>query len=344
MMLTTGDHELNKGSGIMPANLPPMYFEAEKRYREAKTPEDKIEALEEMLAIMPKHKGTDKLKADLRRRIAKHKDESQQKKGGARSLTAYAIPREGAGQIVVIGPPNTGKSSLLARLTNANPEVGDFPHTTWKPTTGMVPYENIQFQLIDTPPMSNEYADPLMVDLLRRADLLVIVLDLKADILQQLEDTLSILGEWRIFPEGTSAPEDLKKPPFFKKILFLINKVDEKADEQDYEVFLELAEMSLPCLGVSVAKGRNVTAFIEKVYQMLGIIRVYTRAPGKDPDLTSPFVLPKASRLEDLAEKVHKDFKEKLKYARIWGRGVYDGQMVQKDYVLQEGDVAELHI
>jgi ribosome-interacting GTPase 1 len=344
MMITTGDHELNKGSGIMPANLPPMYFEAEKRYREAKTPEDKIEALEEMLAIMPKHKGTDKLKADLRRRIAKHKDESQQKKGGARSLTAYAIPREGAGQIVVIGPPNTGKSSLLARLTNANPEVGDFPHTTWKPTTGMVPYENIQFQLIDTPPMSNEYADPLMVDLLRRADLLVIVLDLKADILQQLEDTLSILGEWRIFPEGTSAPEDLKKPPFFKKILFLINKVDEKADEQDYEVFLELAEMSLPCLGVSVAKGRNVTAFIEKVYQMLGIIRVYTRAPGKDPDLTSPFVLPKASRLEDLAEKVHKDFKEKLKYARIWGRGVYDGQMVQKDYVLQEGDVAELHI
>jgi ribosome-interacting GTPase 1 len=344
MMITTGDHELNKGSGIMPANLPPMYFEAEKRYREAKTPEDKIEALEEMLAIMPKHKGTDKLKADLRRRIAKHKDESQQKKGGARSLTAYAIPREGAGQIVVIGPPNTGKSSLLARLTNANPEVGDFPHTTWKPTTGMVPYENIQFQLIDTPPMSNEYTDPLMVDLLRRADLLVIVLDLKADILKQPEDTLSILGEWRIFPEGTSAPEDLKKPPFFKKILFLINKVDEKADEQDYEVFLELAEMSLPCLGVSVAKGRNVTAFIEKVYQMLGIIRVYTRAPGKDPDLTSPFVLPKASRLEDLAEKVHKDFKEKLKYARVWGRGVYDGQMVQKDYVLQEGDVAELHI
>jgi ribosome-interacting GTPase 1 len=328
----------------MPANLPPMYFEAEKRYREAKTPEDKIEALEEMLAIMPKHKGTDKLKADLRRKIAKHKDESQQKKGGARSPTAYAIPREGAGQIVIIGPPNTGKSSLVAKLTNASPEAADFPHTTWKPTPGMVPYENIQFQLIDTPPLSDEYTDPLMVDLLRRADILVLMLDLKADILQQLEDTLAILAEWRILPEGTSAPEYLKKPLFYKKMLFLINKVDEEADEEDYEVFLELAEMILPCMSLSVARGRNLTAFIEKIYEMLNIIRVYTRAPGKDPDLTSPFVLPKESKLEDLAEKVHKDFKEKLKYARVWGKAVYDGQMVQKDYVLQEGDVAELHI
>jgi ribosome-interacting GTPase 1 len=328
----------------MPANLPPMYFEAEKHYREAKTPEEKIRALEEMLAIMPKHKGTDKLKADLRRKIAKHKEESQQKKGGARSLTAYAIAREGAGQIVVIGPPNTGKSSLVARLTNATPEVADFPHTTWKPTPGMVPYENIQFQLIDTPPISNEYTDPLMVDLLRRSDILAVMLDLKADILQQLEDTLAILGEWRIFPEGTTAAENLRKPPFYKKTLFLINKVDEEGDRGDYEAFLELTEMALPSMAVSVAKGRNLTAFVERIYEMLNIIRVYTRAPGKDPDRASPFVLPKESKLEDLAEKVHKDFREKLKYARVWGKAVYDGQMVQKDYVLQEGDVAELHI
>jgi uncharacterized protein len=210
---------IRKGNpAAMPANLPPMYFEAEKRFREAKTPEGKIEALEEMLAIMPKHKGTDKLKADLRRKIAKLKDESQQKKGGARSATPYAITKEGVGQIAVVGPPNTGKSSLVARLTNAKPEVGDFPHTTWKPTPGMVPYENIQFQLIDTPPISNEYTDPLMVDLLRRADILVIMLDLKADVLLQVEETLAILAEWRIFPEGTPVPEDLRKPPFMKKM------------------------------------------------------------------------------------------------------------------------------
>jgi ribosome-interacting GTPase 1 len=328
----------------MPANLPPMYFEAEKRYREAKTPEDKVEALEEMLAIMPKHKGTDKLKADLRRKIAKFKDESQQKKGGARSVTAYAIDKEGAGQIIVVGPPNTGKSSLVAKLTNASPEVGDFAHTTWKPTPGMVPYENIQFQLIDTPPISNEYTDPLMVDLLRRGDILVIMLDLKADVLQQEEDTLAILGEWRIFPEGVTVPEDLKEPPFVKKMLLVVNKVDNEEDQEDYEVFLELAGKTLSTMALSVSRGRNLTAFIVKIYEMLNIIRVYTRAPGKEPDFTSPFVLPRESRLEDLAEKIHKDFKEKLKYARIWGKAVYEGQMVQRDYVLQEGDVAEFHV
>ena len=328
----------------MPANLPPMYFEAEKRYREAKTPEDKIGALEEMLAIMPKHKGTDKLKADLRRKIARLRDESQQKKGGARSVTPYSINREGAGQIVVLGPPNTGKSSLVAKLTNASPEVGDFPHTTWKPTPGMVPYENIQFQLIDTPPISHEYTDPLMVDLLRRGDLLVIMLDLKADVLQQLEDTLTILGEWRIFPEGVTVPEDLKKPPSQKKMLLVVNKVDDEDDTEDYEVFVELAGTTLPTMAVSVTRGRNLTAFIEKMYEMLNIIRVYTRAPGKEPDFTSPFVLPRESKLEDLGEKIHKDFKDRLKYARIWGTAVYDGQMVQRDYVLQEGDVAEFHV
>jgi uncharacterized protein len=93
-----------------------------------------------------------------------------------------------------------------------------------------------------------------------------------------------------------------------------------------------------------VAKGRNLTAFIEKIYEMLSIIRVYTRAPGKDPDHTAPFVLPEGSRRDDLAERIHKDFKEKLKYARLWGKSVYGGRMVQRDHVLQEGDVAELHL
>jgi ribosome-interacting GTPase 1 len=328
----------------MPANLPPMYFEAEKRFRDGKTPEEKTEALEEMLAIMPKHKGTDKLKADLRRKIAKFKLEGQQKKGGARSQTAYSIDREGAGQIAVIGPPNTGKSSLVAKITNATPEVGDFPYTTWKPTPGMVPYENIQFQLIDTPPLSKEYTDPWFSDLLRRVDMIIILIDLRADPLQQLEDSLSMLRDWRIFPSETEIPEDLKKPPFLKKMLLLVNKADDDEDQEDYKVFLELAGMTVPSMAVSVTRGRNLAALTEKIYEMLNIIRVYTRAPGKEPDLTSPFVLPRGSKLEDLAEKIHKDFKEKLKYARLWGKAVYDGQMVQRDYVLQEGDVAEFHM
>ena len=328
----------------MPANLPPMYFEAEKRFREAKIPEEKIEALEEMLAIMPKHKGTDKLKADLRRKIAKIKLEGQQKKGGTRSQTAYSIDREGAGQIAVIGPPNTGKSSLVGKITNATPEVGDFPYTTWKPTPGMVPYENIQFQLIDTPPLSKEYTDPWFADLLRRVDMIVVLIDLRADPLQQLEDALSMLRDWRIFHKETEIPSDLRKPPFIKRMLVAVNKMDGEKDEEDYQVFLELSGIKLPCIGISVHKGRNLSALVEKIYDLFEIIRVFTRAPGKAHDPSAPFVLPRDSSLEELAEKVHRDFKEKLKYARVWGKAVYAAQMVQRDYTLQDGDVVELHI
>ena len=328
----------------MPANLPPQYFEVEKRFREAKTPGEKVEALEEMLTIMPKHKGTDKLRADLRRKISRFKTESQQKKGVSRRESAYSIDKEGAAQVAVIGPANVGKSSLIATLTNATPEVADFPHSTWKPTPGMVSYENIQFQLVDTPPISPDYTDPWMADLIRRADIIVILLDLRKDAIDQLENTLSLLRELRVFPEGEPIPEDLKKPPFIKRTLIVVNKMDEEEDKEDYEVFLELSETRLPSLGISTRTKRNLTAFIEMIYDVSGVIRVYTKAPGKDPDLNAPFVLPSECTLEGLAAKIHKDFLVKLKFARIWGKTVYDGQMVQRDYVLQDGDVVEMHI
>ncbi len=328
----------------MPANLPPQYFEAEKRYREARTPEDKVKALEEMLMIMPKHKGTDKLRADLRRKISKFRSQAQNKKSVSRRESAYRIEKEGSAQIAIIGPPNSGKSSLVAKLTNANPEVAEFPHTTWKPTPGMVQFENIQFQLIDTPPISKEYMDPWIADLIRRADIIVILLDIQADIIGQWEETLEVLRNIRVFPEGTEVPEDLTKPPFIKKTILLINKVDTPQHEEDYSVFVELSGISIPALPVSVKNQRNLDEFVRKIYEVSGLIRVYTKAPGKDPDLNEPFVIPRDSTLEELAYKIHKDFVEKLKYARIWGNSVFDGQMVQKDYVLQEGDIVELHI
>jgi len=331
-------------SHFMPANLPPQYFEVEKRYRESRTAESKVEALEEMLTIMPKHKGTDKLRADLRRRISKLKTQSQQKKGGSRRETAYSIDREGASQIAVVGPPNTGKSSLVSTLTNAAPEVADFPHTTWKPTPGMLPFENIQFQLIDTPPITMDYIDPWLVDLIRRADILMIVLDIHADLLQQYEDVLTLLRDWRIFQEGAPVPKNLEKPPFIKKVFFVVNKVDDRTEEDDFDAFMELSEIEFPCLAISTHRKHNLTTLAEKIYSLAGIIRVYSKAPGKEPDSSAPFVLPKGSTLETLAAKIHKDFTKKLKFARIWGKDVFDGQMVQRDHVLHEGDVAEIHI
>jgi len=174
--------------------------------------------------------------------------------------------------------------------------------------------------------------------------MIMILIDLRADPLQQLQDAISMLRDWRIFPMGTEIPEDLKKPPFIKRMLVVVNKMDEVKDEEDYQVFLELSEIKIPCIGISVRKGRNLPALAEKIYGLFEIIRVFTRAPGKAHDPSAPFVLPRDSKLEDLAEKVHKDFKEKLKYARVWGRAVYEGQMVQRDYILQDGDVVELHI
>lgn len=328
----------------MPANLPPTYFEAEKRFREARTTPEKLEILEEMLMIMPKHKGTDKLRADLRKRIAKLKEEAQRKKGAGKRETSYAIEKEGAAQILVVGPPNTGKSSLVSTLTNASPEVAEFPHTTWKPTPGMAPFENIQFQLVDTPPMDPDHLDPWMTDLMRRADILLLLLDVTGDPLQQLEDTLDILGNLRIFPEGAPIPQDLKKSPFVKKVLIAVNKVDRDSEEEDLNAFVELSGTDLPCIGISTRMGRNLMDLLAKLYGLSGVIRVYTKVPGKEPDRTSPFVLPVQSTLGDLASRIHKDFVSKLKFAKIWGKTVFDGQMVQRDHVLQEGDIVEIHL
>lgn len=328
----------------MPANLPPDYFAAEERFRAARTPEDKIEALEEMLAIMPKHKGTDKLKAMLRERISKFRDQALQKKGAAKHKTAYSIEKEGAAQVVIVGPPNTGKSSLVALITNASPETAAFPHTTHKPTPGMMEYENIQFQLIDTPPITRQYADPALLDLLRRTDIVMVMLDLQADPISQYEEIMAILHGYRIYSPQCRLPENLPKRPFIRKVLVLVNKMDRPEDQESLEIFRELSGLEQPCLGLSTKTGLNLSHLPELIFSQAEIVRAYTKRPGKEADLTAPFILPAGSVLEELAARIHNEFAAKLKYARIWGRNVRDGQMVQKNYVMQDGDIAEFSI
>jgi ribosome-interacting GTPase 1 len=177
----------------MPTNLPPEYFEAEKRYRAAQSAADKIARLEELMGTIPKHKGTDKLRADLRRRLSKLKEAAQAKKQPGRQESVYHIEKEGAGTVIVSGPPNVGKSALVAALTNATPEVSEAPFTTWEPTPGMMPMEDIQIQLIDTPPLNRDFVEPQLMDLIRRSDLLLLVVDLQTDPLGQLEDSVSFL-------------------------------------------------------------------------------------------------------------------------------------------------------
>ncbi|RME46821.1 MAG: TGS domain-containing protein [Chloroflexi bacterium] len=328
----------------MPTNLPPEALEAEQRYREARTIEEKIARLEEFISAIPKHKGTDKLRADLRRRLSKLRSSAQSRKKVSRQLSPYHIDREGAGQVVVIGPANVGKSALVDALTNAAPEVSPAPYTTWQPTPGMMPVYDIQVQLIDTPPLTREYVEPEFLDLIRRADLVLLMVDLLTDPIEQLEDTVAVLLENRIVPQHLKeryANQDQRRPTFVP-LLVLVNKNDDETTDEIYEIFLGLLEDEWPLIPISVATGRNLDRLKQAVFEHLGVIRVYSKAPGKPPDLDVPFVLKKGSTVEEFAGKVHQDFLRNLKAARVWGSVPFDGQMVPRDYVLQDGDVVEL--
>jgi ribosome-interacting GTPase 1 len=213
----------------MPTNLPPEYFEADKRYRAAQSPAEKITCLEELLSTIPKHKGTDKLRADLRRRLSKLKSTAQTKKSIGQRDSAFHIDKEGAGQVMIVGPANVGKSALLATLTNATPEVADFPHSTWKPMPGMMLMENIQIQLIDTPPLSQEFVEPELLDLIRRSDLILLVVDLQTDPMQQLEDTVALLQKHRIVPRHLQNRYPARRGQTVIPFLVLANKNDDEA-------------------------------------------------------------------------------------------------------------------
>ena len=328
----------------MPTNLPPEYFELEKRYKLAKSPAEKADILEEILSVIPKHKGTDHLRADYRRQLSKLKSEARTQKGAVIQQSAFRIRREGAGQVVVVGAANVGKSMLVDALTNATPEVSPAPYTTWTPTPGMMPIENVQVQLIDTPPLDREYIEPELIDLIRRSDMILIVVDLQTHPVEQLETTVEILRENRIHPLHLKTEKDEKKIASFIPFFVLANKCDDESLDEICEIFCELLEVEWPMLSVSAKTGRNLDRLKQVVFKQLKIIRVYSKAPGEEPDYEHPFVMKQGGTVEEFAGKIHQDFMEDLKFARVWGSSAFDGQMVQRDYLLQDGDVVELKI
>ena len=325
----------------MPANLPPVYHNAEDRLRAAKSPEEKLAALQEMLRLLPKHKGTDRLQADLKARIAKLK--RQPKKGATRAFTHY-IPREGAGQVALAGPPNGGKSSLVARLTHATPEVADYPYTTREPVPGMMRFEDIAFQLLDLPPLGEHHVEPWVYDMVRGADLLWVVVDC-ADSLDGLESTRRLLGDRRIdtFPAGEPPP---RVPTGAKPMpaLLVVTGRDRPEAVEDLEILESLLDHPWPTVAVSATDGTGLDDLRRRTFEALQIIRVYTKQPGKSADRESPFTLPIGATVADLARTIHRDLSEQLRFARLWGSTVFDGQTVHRDHVLAEGDVVEIHL
>ena len=323
----------------MPANLPPQYFDAEKNFRAAKTPAEKIAALEEMLAIMPKHKGTDHLRAELRSRIAKLTQQAG-KKSGAQRMT-MAIEKEGAAQVAVVGLPNAGKSQLVARVTNASPTVADYPFTTYAASPGMMPFENIQVQLLDTPPLVPQMIEWWLPPMLRRADALLIVVDLNDAPLEQMASAIEQLGQMRISLNQNESEEGILSR---QRALVAGNKADIPGADIGFKSLQADYGAKLPLVSISARDGTGLEEMKRLVFQVLEIIRVYTKTPGQKPDMSDPIILGKGSTLTDAAEAVHKDFKARLKYARLWGSGKHDGIMVKRDHVLQDGDIIELHV
>jgi ribosome-interacting GTPase 1 len=327
----------------MPTNLPPHYFDAEKRYREAKTAPEKIAALEEMLAIMPKHKGTDHLKADLRRKIAKLMQSGGKKAAAQRA--AMTVQKEGAAQVPVIGIPNSGKSSIVNALTNASPIVAEYPFATYSIIPGMMEYENIQIQLLDTPPLVPGSTLAVLPPNLVRADALLIVIDLSGDPLSQMETITSELVGMRIgIGESVSENDEEEIIRHKKKAMIIGNKIDTEEAVETYEMLEELYRNDFPVTAISAARGTGLEELKIAIFRLLEIIRVYTKTPGQKPDMDDPIVLPMGSTLADAATEVHKDFAANLKFARIWGSGKHDGVMAKRDHILQDGDIIELHM
>jgi len=328
----------------MPANLPPKYHEAENRYRAARTVPEKVAALQEMLALMPKHKGTDHLKADLRARIAKLTDEIDHPASsrGGRPYP-FAIRKEGAGQAVLVGPPNSGKSSLLAAVTGAKVRVGAYPFATQVPEPGMLRFENIHIQVVDTPPLSEGRLESRLFGVMRNADVLVAVVDLGASPVTQVEAVLRLLRQWGMRPLGLDDDLEPGGEQTDKRLLIAANKADlERALDASQRLLADYGRQFSVVL-TSATAGVGLEELGRELFRSLGVIRVYTAASGSEPNKENPLVLPQGSTVEDAATSIHRAWEQKLKYALLWGSAKFEGQRVGREHVLADGDVLELH-
>jgi uncharacterized protein len=335
----------------MPANLSPEYKQAEHAYRGAREPRERLACLKEMLRTIPKHKGTEHLQADIKSRIKALSDElAGPKKGGARSAHGYALRREGAAQVCLVGPPNAGKSTLHAALTGSKSDAGPFPYTTKFPVPGMLVYEDIAFQLVDLPPVSREHMEPSLLGALQGADAAWLVVDL-AD--PQCTDHVSLiieeLARRKITLEqrwpGLDGVSQMDDDIFGVRLptLLVANKSDLDPDPEEVKVLEELLGISYPALAVSATRGANLGELAPFLFRALGIVRVYSKVPGKPPDKQRPFTVRAGGRVIDVARLVHQDVAATLKYARVWGSGEFEGQQVGPEHRVADGDVLELH-
>lgn len=331
----------------MPANLTPQYHKAEAEYRRAQTPDDEVRCLELMLREIPKHKGTDKLQGELKAKISKAKAEAEQaKKAAKRGPQGVPIQRQGAGRATIIGGPSAGKSQLLARLTRATPEVAAYPFTTREPQPGMMPWEDVRVQLIDTPPITADVFDPAILGLIRGSDLVLLVVDVGSDEgIEAVQPVLDRLAhaKTRLARESYLDEEDIGLS--FTQTMVVMNKTDLPGWRDRLALLKEYCPLDFRECPISAEQGTGLEDLRQAIFQSLGVVRVYTKLPTKkEADFDKPFTLKRGSTLLDVAELVHRDLAANFQYARVWGSGVLTpGTQMKADYVVHDKDVVEIH-
>ncbi len=337
----------------MPTNVTPEYKKAEEAYRKAREPKDRLDCLKEMLRTIPKHKGTEHLQSDIKTRIKQLTEElAGPKKGGKRSGPSHVVRPDGAAQLCMIGPPNAGKSSLHVALTGSHSDIGPYPFTTHLPVPGMLPFEDVQFQLVDLPPVSNEFMEPWLVNALQHADGILFVIDVAdPECLEQVPAVLERLREKKIYlrsswpglPRTPATGED--DDPFRLDLptVLIANKNDLDPDPEEVKILEELLGLRFPALTMSAETGDGLDALGPFLFEALEIVRVYTKTPGKKADTDRPFTVRRGGTVHDVARLVHKDIAEGLRFARIWGNEVFDGQQVGPEHIVTDGDLIELH-
>lgn len=330
----------------MAVNLPPHYHDADARYKKAQTPEDKLAALKEMWVLLPKHKASEKVQAELKTKISELTDQIEQAKSGPKKAApgTFKFPRQGAGQVVFLGPPNAGKSLLLTKLTKAAPAVAPYPFTTREPVPGMMDHEDVRVQLIDMPPVTADHYESFTTDVTRAADAAVLFLDLSDDdgpsATQAVVERLKVARR-ELVPPGSAPTDD--PTTYTLPTLLVANKCDDEAADIRLEIAREALGSTYPLHVVSAERGDGLAVLRAALYGVLGVMRVYTKQPGKPADMTNPFTPPIGSTVADVAGRVHRDLEDAVKSARVWGTAVHDGQTVGRDHVLHDKDVVELH-
>lgn len=330
----------------MAANLTPQYHKAEAEYRRASTPDEELRCLEAMLREMPKHKGTDKLQAELKHKISKAKlDAEHHQKAAKKAGVGLRIPRQGAGRAVLVGGPNAGKSQLLRSLTRATPEVAPYPFTTREPIPGMMPWEDVMVQLLDTPPITADVFDPHVLGLVRGADLALLLVDLGADDgIAELQAAVDQFrnSKTRLARESYLDEDDLGVS--YTHTLLVPNKIDLPEAADRLTLLHEFCPLDFVEYPISAEHGTGLEALRDAIYKALDVVRVYTKVPTKkEPDYDRPFTLRRGGTLLDVAELVHRDLAKNFKGARVWGTHVHGGTLMKGDYVLHDKDVIEIH-